>query len=289
MSDRVVLKRGKPAPKSRRAPTAAKRPPMRRKVKSPRPWLAPTVATIFACGALGAAWLYQLPERLWLGAARGVALAGFEVRDVEVTGTREMSQLPFYTAALDGASDSMLLVDLDEVKYQVELLPWVDQASVGRVLPDRLLIDITERKPAAIWQNDGKYRLIDLDGQVLPTDHLERFTHLPLIVDDGADKHVRGLVTILAQYPAVAEHFESAVWRSGRRWDIILKSGETVMLPEGEGSVRRALDAFVRLERDTGLTGRGFRSLDFRVAKQMIVRRGDSDSDPLMTVEGTEI
>ena len=65
-----------------------------------------------------------------------------------------MRRLPLYTAALDGASDSMLLVDLDEVKARLELLPWVEEASVGRVLPDRLVVDIKEREPAAIWQHE---------------------------------------------------------------------------------------------------------------------------------------
>ncbi|MGB3722052.1 MAG: cell division protein FtsQ/DivIB, partial [Pacificimonas sp.] len=236
------------------------------------------------------AWVYQLPDRLWLAAARGVAAAGFEVQDVDVTGAQEMANLPVYTAALDGASDSMLLVDLDEVKERLELLPWVEEASVGRVLPNRLTIAITERKPAAIWQNDGMHRLVDAEGRILQADDLSRFAHLPLVVDDGADRQVRGLTKLLADYPAFAEHFASATWRGGRRWDVQLKSGETILLPEGGGATRRALDSFVRLERDTQLTGRGFAALDFRVPKQMVVRAGaEGEGEALMTIDGTEI
>ncbi|MEM8827165.1 MAG: FtsQ-type POTRA domain-containing protein [Pseudomonadota bacterium] len=288
MSERVILKRGQktPAKRARAKPARSKRPAS---ASTPaRPWLAPTLAVLAAVVALGTAWLYQLPERLWLGAAKGVAAIGFEVRDVDVSGTRHMARLPVYTAALDGASDSMLLVDLDDVKARLELLPWVAEASVGRVLPDRLTIDIVERRPIAIWQNEGRHRLIDAEGRILQTEDLARFAALPLVVDEGADREAGALVALLADYPAVEEHFASAIWRGGRRWDIQLKSGETLLLPEDGAAVRRALDAFVRLDRDTGLVGRGFVSLDFRVPAQMVVRTG-AEENVVTTVAGTEI
>ncbi len=288
MSGRVVLKRGQ-RPSAKGARASAKRAPAPLKARASRPWIAPTVAVLLAVGALGTAWLYQLPDRLWLAAAKGVAAAGFEVRNVEVDGAKEMRKLPLYTAALDGASDSMLLVDLDEVKQRLELLPWVEEARVGRVLPDTLKIDITERRPVAIWQNDGMHRLIDAQGRILQADDLGRFASLPLVVDDGADRQAGTLVKLLEDYPAFAEHFASATWRGGRRWDVQLKSGETILLPEGDGAVRRALDSFVRMERDTKLTGRGFAALDFRVPKQMVVRAGAEGGETLMTIDGTEI
>ncbi|MBV7257206.1 FtsQ-type POTRA domain-containing protein [Pacificimonas sp. WHA3] len=289
MTERVVLKRGKPAPNPRARKAGAKKPPPRRKAKSARPWLAPTIAVSLAIAALGAAWLYRLPDRLWLAAANGVAAAGFEVRDVELTGNRELTTLPVYTAALDGASDSMLLVDLDEVKQRLELLPWVAEASVGRILPDRLTVDIVEREPAAIWQNEGRHQLIDVEGRVLPADDLSRFAHLPLVADKGAEAQVPDLIALLADYPALAERLEGAVWRSERRWNFHLKSGEILMMPEDEAELREALNVFVRMERDTGVTGRGFLTVDFRVPEQMIVRKGNGANDPLTTAEGTEI
>ena len=296
MSERVVLKRGargrvKPARTKRKAATRKSAAAKRRGAASEakKGWLAPLLALTAATAALFAAWLYQLPDRLWLAAAHGVAAAGFEVRDVNVTGAREMQRLPLYTAALDGASDSMLLVDLDDVKARLENLPWVEEASVGRALPDTLNIDIVERVPAAVWQNEGRHRLIDAEGRVLAADDLKRFAHLPLVVDEGANGQAGALVAILRDYPALAEHFASATWRGGRRWDMSLKSGEMLLLPEGEANVRQALDDFVRLERRTGLLGRGFVTLDFRVPGQMAVRVSREPGAAFEELQGTEI
>ena len=41
---------------------------------------------------------------------------------------------------------------------------WVKDARVSRRLPDTLVIDIVERKPAALWQNEGRLALIDCRG-----------------------------------------------------------------------------------------------------------------------------
>ncbi|MGB7404570.1 MAG: cell division protein FtsQ/DivIB [Pacificimonas sp.] len=292
MSERVVLKRGQTPTKRGKAKTGARKkgaPQRGAKRKSSRPWVAPVVASGLALTALGAAWLYDLPGQLWMATAKTAANAGFEVRDVELTGAREMEKLPLYTAALDGASDSMLLVDLDEVKARLETLPWVAEAHVGRQWPDRLLIDIDERVPAAIWQNEGRHRLVDATGLVLPARDVGRFAELPLIVDDRANENLRGLLILLRDYPALADRFAAASWRGNRRWDITLDSGEIVMLPQDQGDVRRALDAFVRMDRETGLTGRGFASLDFRVPKQMVVRAGDEVDGSVPIVKGTEI
>lgn len=291
MAERVVLRRGQAKPAKARKSAPKRRKPAKRGASPSlaQRFLMPTIVVLGAVAALGAAWLYGLPDRLWYATANVVATAGFEVRDVEVRGAERIDRLPVYTAALDGASDSMLLVDLDEVKVRLERLPWVEQASVGRVLPDKLVIDVTERVPAAIWQNQGRHRLIDAQGNVLTDQDLETFASLPLIVDDGANEQIGALLAILGDYPAVAEKLQAATWRGDRRWDFALSSGETIMLPEGERAARRALDSFVRLDRSTGLTGRGFATIDFRVPEQMVVRVSREPGAGFDTLEATEI
>jgi cell division protein FtsQ len=283
MSERVTLKRGKRPPKS-----SARRKTRARPARSRR-LLAPAVAVGAAGIALFAAWLFNVPERAWLAAARGVAGAGFEVRNVEVTGLHNMARLPVYTTALDGASDSMLLVDLDDIRARLKLLPWIADASVGRELPDTLVIDITERRPAALWQYEGRYALIDEKGAVLTRRGLTRFVGLPVVVGKGANVEAAHLAALMKDYPAVSQHVASAIRVGERRWDLRLKSGETLALPDDYAAARTALDNFVRVDRDTGLIDKGFSRFDMRLAGQLVVRlAAEPDSKTLPTV-GTEI
>lgn len=284
MSERITLKRGKRPPpvKVRRAPASSR--------ARPRRWAAPAMALGAAGSALFAAWLFQVPDKLWMAAANGVASAGFEVKSVEVTGLRHMKRLPVYTAALSGASDSMLLVDLDDVRERLLLLPWVADASVGRRLPDTLTIDITERRPFAIWQHRGQHRLIDAGGDVLPVPDMTRFASLPIVVGKGANTEAAELMRLLARYPAVGKHVAGAVWIGERRWDLKLKSHETLALPDDYAEARAALDNFVRIDRDSGLVAKGFSRFDMRLADRLTVRitRDTAPSSPVKKL-GTEI
>jgi cell division protein FtsQ len=266
MTERITLKRGKRPP-----PARVKRPSAKAAARRGH-WGIAVFALAAAGMALFAAWLVDLPGRLRLAAANGVAEAGFAVRNVEVTGLRNMRRLPVYTAALDGASDSMLLVDLDEVRARLLLLPWVKDASVGRHLPDTLAIDVTERTPFAIWQYRGRHRLIDAEGVVLPTDSIARHARLPIVVGKGANTEAADLMALLADYPAVAKHVAGAVWIGERRWDLKLKSGETLALPDDYAEARAALANFVRIDRDSGLVAKGFARFDMRLADRLTVR-----------------
>src|SRR5256885_13402084 len=57
-----------------------------------------------------------------------------------------------------------------------------------------------------------------------------------------------------------------------RRWDLNFQSGETAALPEGEEAAKAALTKFARLDKESGLLGRGIVRFDLRVPGKMIVR-----------------
>ena len=77
---------------------------------------------------------------------------------------------------------------------------------------------------------------------------------------------------MMAAVPTLKPQLASATWVGGRRWDLSFQSGETVSLPEGDDSAREALTKFARLDKQSGLLGRGIVRFDLRVPGKMIVR-----------------
>jgi cell division protein FtsQ len=72
----------------------------------------------------------------------------------------------------------LLDVPLDDLRVQIEALPWVEQASVGRVWPDGLEVKVTEQKPVARW---GKTELLNNRGQVFAPSNIEDFNMWPTL------------------------------------------------------------------------------------------------------------
>jgi cell division protein FtsQ len=152
---------------------------------------------------------------------------------------------------------------------------------VSRRLPDALVIDIVERNPAALWQNQGQLALVDPDGVVLDRVPVDKMPDLPLLIGPGANGQARVLDRIMTSVPTLKPQLASATWVGGRRWDLNFQSGETVVLPEGENQARDVLAKFARLDKSSGLLGRGILRFDLRKPGQMTVRLPRSPGEPI--------
>jgi len=146
---------------------------------------------------------------------------------------------------------------------------WVKDANVRRQLPNSIYIRITERSPLALWQVDGKVRVIDADGEVLTSD-LRPFSALPLVVGEGANKKVSDLMALLDAEIDVKARVEAATWVGDRRWDLTMKNGLVIKLPEED--VGLALKKLADSQRDDRLLDKNIALVDLREADRFVIR-----------------
>lgn len=232
-------------------------------------WAAAGMA---AAAAAAAAVAFDLPQQAGTAAAEAVGEAGFAVRRVEIRGLERQERLPVYAVALDQQSLAMPLVDLETTRERLLEFGWIREARVSRRLPDTLVVDVTERRPIAVWQHEGALSLIDSEGVVLEPVKLEAMPDLPLVIGPAANRNVAALDRLVAAAPHLQPQIAGATWIGGRRWDLRFQSGELLALPEGEEAARRALLNFARMDQQTQLLARGFVRFDMRIPGKFIVR-----------------
>jgi cell division protein FtsQ len=104
---------------------------------------------------------------------------------------------------------------------------------------------------------------------------------LPLLIGPGANQEEQQLGRLMAAVPTLKPQLASATWVGGRRWDFNFQSGETLALPEGEETAKAALVKFARLDKESGLLGRGIIRFDLRVPDKMIVRLPRAPGEPI--------
>jgi cell division protein FtsQ len=222
---------------------------------------------------IGGATLAGVPQYLGTEVAQAVGRAGFEVKRVEVTGIDRMERLTVYAIALDQHSMAMPLVDLAKVRNQLLEYGWIAEARVSRRLPDTLVVDIVERKPAAIWQHNKTLSLIDEGGVILePVKADQPAPELPLLIGQDANKQAVALKTLMDNAPALRPMLASATWVGDRRWDLQFQSGEVLALPEGEAIATKSLLRFARIDGVQRLLGRGFARFDMRDPTKFVAR-----------------
>ncbi|MEH3048625.1 cell division protein FtsQ/DivIB [Sphingomonas adhaesiva] len=244
--------------------------------------------TLLAGGAalaLFVADLMGVPQAIGNGVAEAGARAGLRVEQVDITGLKRMDRETVYAVALeDQPSRAMLRVDLARVRERLLAYGWIADAYVARRLPDRLLIHITEREPAAVWQDNGQLTLIDASGRLLAPVDPSAMPDLPLVIGPGADQQEAGYQALLAAAPALRPRIRAASWIGNRRWDLTFDTGETLALPQ-DGAAQ-ALVKFAQLDGARSLLGKGWVRFDMRDPTKLVVRKPGSEANQSLADDG---
>ena len=238
---------------------------------------------LFALGVVGVALVaLDIPHKVGLAAGEAIGNAGFRVKSVDVQGIKRMDPRPVYEIALDQKTNAMPLVDVADIRKRLLEFGWVKDARVSRRFPDTLVIDIVERTPAALWQDEDRLTLIDAEGVVLDRVPVAQMPDLPLLIGRGANAQAVPLDQLLAKVPSLKAQLVSATWVGRRRWDLSFQSGETVALPEGASAASDALVRFAKMDQSAGLLGRGIVRFDLRIPGKMTVRLPREPGEPIV-------
>lgn len=200
--------------------------------------------------------------------------AGFGITEVALSGQHEVRRDDILSAAGVTERSSLLLLDAAKMRAGLLANPWIAEATVLKLYPSRLRIEIKERAAFALWQKGGRVSLISADGTVLEPHVPQRFAGLPQLVGAGAEHAGQDFLNLLARYPDVADKVDASVLVAERRWNLHLKSGLEVLLPENEPD--RALATLVDLDRTKKLLSRDVVTVDLRLADRVTVRQSDA-------------
>ncbi|NVO12605.1 MAG: FtsQ-type POTRA domain-containing protein [Rhodoplanes sp.] len=198
---------------------------------------------------------------------------GFRIAGVAMTGHKHLSRDEVLAIAGVSGRSSLLFLDAAAARARLKANPWVGDATVQKLYPDRLAIDITERVAFALWQKDGQVNVIAADGTVLEAFVSKSVLTLPFVVGSGAEKRAREFLAQFDRHPELRDQVRASVLVAERRWTLKLKNGIDVRLPETD--VPRALDQLATLERDKKLLSRDIVAIDLRLPDRVTVRLSD--------------
>ena len=99
---------------------------------------------------------------------------------IAVSGNRIVGPEEIQKLFVHDRNRSVLRIPLEARRAQIQEIPWVEEASVQRILPNRLRVEITERTPVAFFRNGNELTLIDAHGVLLERPEGEDF-HFPIV------------------------------------------------------------------------------------------------------------
>jgi cell division protein FtsQ len=196
--------------------------------------------------------------------------AGFRITAVAINGRKQLTQDEVLAVGGVNGRSSLLFLDAATVRDNLKANPWISDATVQKFFPGQLQIDIVERTAFALWQQDGRLAVISDDGAVLQSYVSRRFLTLPLVVGKGADTRARDFLALLARYPQVRAATKAAIFVGERRWNLRLKDGLDIRLPEND--VGNALAALSKLDKEDRLFSRDIVAVDMRLPDRLTVQ-----------------
>ena len=99
---------------------------------------------------------------------------------IELSGNKIVTRDAVLKQFLRDRNRSVVQIPLDKRRSELEQLPWVETATVQRILPNRLRVEVNERTPIAFARSGNQLFLIDAHGVILDRPAGEEW-HFPIV------------------------------------------------------------------------------------------------------------
>lgn len=199
---------------------------------------------------------------------------GFRIATIGFTGNKHLNREEILSRAGVTGMSSLLFFDVTDARERLMSDPRVADATLLKLYPDRLQISIVERQPYALWQINRQVSLVADDGAVLAPYVAKEYLGLPMFVGKGAEKRGKELMAIVDRFPEIRDNLRASILVAERRWNLRLKNGLDVKLPES--GVESALALLSSLDREKKILSRDIVSIDLREPDRVAVQLSEA-------------
>ena len=221
------------------------------------------------CFILGCTIIVIQWSNIKAGFHHRIAEAGFKLETVKINGRNHTTQQDLIDALTLQNGEPILSINLAEKRHQIEQLGWVERAYLERLLPNTLRLTIIERTPVALLQTKDGHQLIDDNGAIIEGAAPEAFSHLPVVSGEDAAKKATHLIETLKTEPELYAEIWAIQHISKRRWNVHMKNGITIKLPENEPGF--AWSRLARFEHRNHIIQRDLAVIDMRLQDQILI------------------
>jgi cell division protein FtsQ len=193
---------------------------------------------------------------------------GLAAIDIEVTGLQHHDPRDVLSHIGVRPGAPLLGFDPKKARAKLEQLDWVDNATVVRRFPNQLHIRISEREPFVVWQHDGMFEVVDQNGKPMSGIVASSRNVLLQVVGTGANTAASSLVNQMEATPGLIQDVRAAVRVGERRWNLHMKNGVVIELPEhGVDGQLKGIEAIYLASISSKLS---VKRMDFRFPGQVV-------------------
>ena len=162
-------------------------------------------------------------------------------------------------------------LDLADLRKRVLSLPPVETAEVRLEGGSILHVKVKEKVPALLLKDDTGIHVLNKNGDYIrPLLSTEYGSKLPVITGEGAQKAAAEAFILFSALYDKLDEVRGLVLVGGRRWNIVLNSGQVIMLPEKKSE--QAVQKILILDKAEKILSRDIAVFDFRLPYRITLR-----------------
>ena len=191
-----------------------------------------------------------------------------KLKEIHIIGRENISKELLLKKLKLTTETSIMGINLVSLTEKIHSINWIKSAVIERRMPHTLIIKIEEYKPFALLQIKDEHIIISSEGKKIIKDN-GRFGYLPVINGPGSEKFASKMLNILSSEPSLFHQVWAISFVGKRRWDISLRSGIKIKLPENSPS--EAWTRLSEIDRAEAILSREFDIIDLRKSGHIIL------------------
>jgi len=263
---------------SRRAPRFVRRVARFVQVITPRRFVMSKTIQVMSLGlvaVVGSGYLIKTSKANSVVSSAS-SYMGFQANKLVVNGNVNLDINVLQARLATQLGNSLFSFKVDEAREEILNDSWVEEATVRKIYPDTIVVDVVEREPVALWQSKGEIHLISDDGFVISKAG-PKHMNLPQVVGDGANMVAAEFLSAISRFPVITRKAGAYVRVAGRRWNVRINDGPQVLLPEADWQV--ALFELQGLQAKKKLLDRDIVQIDMRLRDRLVIKLDPKAAD----------
>ncbi|MDR2760539.1 MAG: FtsQ-type POTRA domain-containing protein [Rickettsiales bacterium] len=193
---------------------------------------------------------------------------------IEITGVNNLNAENFQKK-IDKFCEAKTF-DIKKLREDIMDDVWIRDAHIKKILPNRLKIEIAERHPFAIFSDEKEQTLVDQFGDKINIEasELYKFRNLLRVSGAGYEKEINSFFNLLSTRADALKDLYKIERIGERRWNLILKNGVVVKLPEEDEDIFETWSALEKLLNVYGLSV-GLKNIDLRARGKIYLQYRD--------------
>ena len=196
---------------------------------------------------------------------------GFVIEEITMTNNNEYCPIATATLFDEYKGQAILLAPLEKIQERLESLDCVKSANISRNMPNKIKIEVIDQEPIAIWQHKKGFFFITAQNKLMKIRDATNLTNFVIVTGDNAYTHATTLMEMISIDQNILAQIDAAMRVGDRRWDIRLKNGLEIKLPEKHPEL--AWSKFVQLQNTaTEFQENKFKVIDLRIPDKIYTR-----------------